>query len=80
MFTFSSYKPDTGALYHKMDTLILSPHHSLLNKALHEEFHVLLPICFVVFYFQLKIVQYSTDFGLRNAEAFNLNTEVSLCK
>lgn len=71
MFTFSSYKPDTGALYHKMDTLILSPHHSLLNKALHEEFHVL---------FQLKIVQYSTDFGLHNAEAFNLNTEVSLCK
>lgn len=32
------------------------------------------------FYFQLKIVQYSTDFGLHNAEAFNLNTEVSLCK
>lgn len=65
MFTFSSHKPDTGALYHKMDTLILSPHHSLLNKALREEFHVLLPIFFVV---------------LHNAEAFNLNTEVSLCK
>lgn len=50
MFTYSSYKPDTGALYHKMDTSILSPHHSLLNKALHVEFHVLLPIFFVVFF------------------------------
>lgn len=80
MFTFSSYKPDTGALYHKIDTLVLSPHHSLLNKALHVEFHVLLPIFFVDFVCLLKIVQYSTDFGLRNAKALNLNTEVSLCK